>query len=71
VPLAGGPPVSNFCFDDGEGYAKAYRLGLDCCEQFLQSADVPSVGKGGGSQGEIVPVRAHQPWRDPEVEGAT
>jgi len=61
--------VYEFCLEDGKGYAKTYCPGLDRPEQFLQSADVPSVEEGGGSQGEVVHVGKHQPYRDPEVEG--
>jgi len=69
VPLAWGRPVYEFYFEDGKGYAKMDCPGLDCPEQFLQLADVPSVGKGSGSQGEVVHVGEQQSSRDPEVEG--
>jgi len=61
--------VYEFCFEDGEGYAKTYCPSLDCPEQFLSSANVTSKGKGRGSHGEIVYVGTHQASRDPEMEG--
>ena len=58
-----------FCCEYAKGYAKTYRPGLDCPEQLLQSADVPSIGKGGGSQSEILHVGKQQSSGDHEVEG--
>jgi len=61
--------VYEFCFEDGNGYAKTDCSGLDCPEQFLWSADISLIGKGGCGQGEIFHLRKHQSSGDPEVEG--
>jgi len=69
IGWGGGPPVYEFCLEDGKRYAEAYCQCLKLSEQILQSADVLSIGKGGGCQGKIVDVGTHQPSWDPEVKG--
>jgi len=46
-PLAGGPPVYEFCFGKGEGYAQTHYSGFDGPEQSLEAVDVSTVGKRG------------------------
>jgi len=67
VALAGGPPLNEFCLEDGKGYSKASCPCLKLCEQLLKTADVSTIGKRGAGQGEVVHVAEHQASGDYEV----
>ena len=56
-------------FWNGTRYAQVHCPGLTDREQFLKSADAPSVGTGGGSLREIAHPGMHQSSGDPELEG--
>jgi len=68
VPLAGGPPVYQLRFCDRKGDAQAGRLSFKLLEEFLEPADVATVGEGGYCEGEVVHIRDHQTPRDPEMQ---
>jgi len=44
------------------------RLPFQPIEEFLEPADVATVGEGGYCKGEVVHVRDHQAPRDPEEQ---
>jgi len=55
-----------FCYRKGD--AQAGRLSFELLEEFLEPADVATIGDGGYREGEVVHIRDHQAPRDPEVQ---
>ena len=57
-----------FCLCNRKRDAQAGRLSFKLLEEFLEPADVATIGEGGYCEGEVVHIRDHQTPRDPEMQ---
>ena len=66
--LAGGRPVEEFSFWDREGDSDISALFGNDGEEYLEAADVPSMGSRCDSKGQVVDIGEHDSSQDHHVK---